>query len=556
MEMLEKQVRRARRRLLLQSFAGKLAWSWFAALAVAVLAIGAGKLWAPPVEQQAWAIGWLAAAVALGLIAALVCTWLRRQSALTAALEIDRRFGLKERVSSTLALDHQVRDSEIGQALVRDAEQRVRGLDLAEGFRFSLDRRAILPLLPAALAFALAAFVPVATKQAPAKAAVRQELPVKHATRALAKRLEAQKKEAVEKNLPEAEAIAKLEDGVRKLSESKENDRKQTLLELNDLVKDAQQRREELASSADLKKQLAGLKNLEQGPAEKLTQALKSGDLDKAIEEIKKLQKQAAEGKLDPQDQKALSQQLQQLQQQLAQKAEAQQKQTEQLKQQIEAQRRAGNQEAADKLQEQLEKLAAQQSENGKLGEMAAQLQQAAQSLGEGNSEQAAEALDQLGQQLSGMQENLQEMEALDQALEGVSQCKLSMACQNCNGDGCSECQGGDEWIRKYGELGPERSRGGGKGIGVGLGPGLGDETNPGGKYYDSAVKQQAGKGGAKVVGEADGPNRKGRVQQEIQTEFTEGAQNAADALSDQRLPHDYRDHAQKYFDALREGKR
>jgi DNA repair exonuclease SbcCD ATPase subunit len=387
------------------------------------------------------------------------------------------------------------------------------------------------------------------------KAAVRQTVPVKNATRALVKRLETQKKEAVEKNLPEAEAIAKLEDGVRKLSESKENDRQQTLLKLNDLVKDAQQRREELASSAELKKQLAGLKNLEQGAAEKLTQALKSGNLEKAIEEIKKLQKLAAEGKLDAEQQQALARQLQQLQQQLAQSAEAQQKQAEQLKQQIAAQRRAGNQEAADKLQEQLDKIASQQNQHGNLSEMAAQLQSATKSLSEGNGEEAAEALAQLGQQLSGMQENLQELESLDLALAGVSECKQAMACQTCQGDGCDQCQPGSEWKKSYGELSSEKKRGGGKGIGVGLGPGLGDETDPDGKFYDSAVKQQPGLGRAAVVGEADGPNRKGRVQEEIQAEFTEGVQKASDALSDQRLPRDYRDHAQKYFDILREGK-
>jgi hypothetical protein len=84
----------------------------------------------------------------------------------------------------------------------------------------------------------------------------------------------------------------------------------------------------------------------------------------------------------------------------------------------------------------------------------------------------------------------------------------------------------------------------------------LGPDTDPDGKFYDSAVKQQPGQGPAKVVGEADGPNRKGRVRQEIQTEFSGSEQNAADALSEQRLPRDYRDHAQKYFDALREGTR
>ena len=555
METLERQVRRARRRLLVQSCGAKLAWCWFVALAVAAVAIGAGKLWPPAVDQQVWAIGWLTAGGVIGLLVALVWTWLRRESEIAAAVELDRRFGLKERVSSTLALDHATRETEIGRALVLDAERRVRSVDVAERFGLRLDRRALLPLVSAAVAFALATLLPVRTPQAPAKTTTQQTVPVEKATKALVKRLEAQKKEAVEKGLPEAEAIAKLEEGVRKLSETKKTDHKQTLLELNDLVKDAQARREELANSADLKKQLAGLKNLQQGPAEALGQALKNGDLDKALGELEKLKEKIAAGKLDPKAQKKLAEQLEQLQQQLAQKAEAHEKLTQQLKEKMEAAQRAGNREEADKLQEQLDQMAAQKPQTDKMGAMAAQLQQAAQSLGEGNAEEAAEALEQLGEQVAGMQENLQEMEAIDAALQDVAECKNAMACKDCQGEGCAQCQGGDTWKKTFGELDPFVKRGGGKGIGVGLGPGLGEQTNPDGKFYDSAVKQQPGRGAAKVVGQADGPNRKGVVQQEIQTEFSTADQTTADALSEQRLPRDYRDHAQKYFDALREGK-
>ncbi len=538
--------------MFLQGLAARLTWCWFGTLLVAVGAIAAGKRWSPPVDQPAWAIGCVVAALVAGLLAAAVWSWARRQTALAAAVEIDRRFALKERVSSTLALDAQTRATEIGQALVRDAEGRLRRVDVAEGFRLRLDRRALLPLVPAAAAFALAALVPLHVPPAPAKTTTKVQQQTQQATQALVKRLSEKRKEAVAKGLEEAQEIAKLEEGVKKLAESQKNDRKQTLLALNDLVKDAQTRREELAGAADLKKQLAGLKNLQQGPAEKLGEAIKNGDFEKAAREIENLKQQLAAGKLEPEAQKKLAKQLDQLQQALAQKAEAHKKLVQDLKDQIAAQRQAGGDEQADKLQQQLDKLAAQAPQMNQLGDMAAQLKQAAECMGQGNCEQAAEALDQLGGQLAGMQENLQEMEALDAVLDEVAACKNGMACKACNGEGCEACRGGDEWKKTFGDLDRFAHRGGGKGIGVGLGPGLGDETNPDGKFYDSAVKQQPGRGSAKVVGEADGPNRKGRVQQEIQSEFAEADQSATDALSEQRLPHDYRDHAQKYFDALR----
>ena len=94
MEILHRQIRRARRRLILQSFTSKLAWCWFVALLGSLAAIGAGKFW-PLADPLAWAAGSLAAGLVVGLLTAIAWTWLARQDALTAAVEIDRRFGLK-----------------------------------------------------------------------------------------------------------------------------------------------------------------------------------------------------------------------------------------------------------------------------------------------------------------------------------------------------------------------------------------------------------------------------------------------------------------------------
>jgi hypothetical protein len=109
MTALEKEVRRARRRLFLQSLAAKLAWCWFAALLVASGAIAAGKYYAP-LNQQAWAAGWLIGAAAIGLLGAVAWSLFRPASMSTAAVEIDRRLALKERVSSALALSPRERE--------------------------------------------------------------------------------------------------------------------------------------------------------------------------------------------------------------------------------------------------------------------------------------------------------------------------------------------------------------------------------------------------------------------------------------------------------------
>ena len=100
MDTLQRQIRRARRRLAFQRFLDRLGWCWFAALAAAVVLIAVDKF--RPLGVEAWA--WAAGALAVGLIAAAVWTLLVRGNSLEAAMEIDHRFGLKERVSSALAL--------------------------------------------------------------------------------------------------------------------------------------------------------------------------------------------------------------------------------------------------------------------------------------------------------------------------------------------------------------------------------------------------------------------------------------------------------------------
>ena len=96
MDQIRLQVDRARRRLWIELFLGRLVKCWFAALAVAVIAVAVPKIVAIENLPAAWSIAWLIGAVGAGLLVALVWTWLRGRSELDAAMEIDRRFDLKE----------------------------------------------------------------------------------------------------------------------------------------------------------------------------------------------------------------------------------------------------------------------------------------------------------------------------------------------------------------------------------------------------------------------------------------------------------------------------
>ena len=71
---------------------------------------------------------------------------------------------------------------------------------------------------------------------------------------------------------------------------------------------------------------------------------------------------------------------------------------------------------------------------------------------------------------------------------------------------------------------------------------------------YDTKVRQKVGRGAVSVTGQLDGPNAKGRVEQEIQSQFEAARSSAADPLADTKMPRGYREHARTYFDVLHEG--
>jgi hypothetical protein len=546
-ETLRKQVRRARRRLVLQAFTGNWAWCSFVALVLATLAIGGIKVW-PPADERAWELGLLAVSLGAATLAAAVWTWLGAENLQQAALELDRRCGLKERVSSALALDAQQLQTPAGAALAHDAGRRIEAIDVADHFGVRPDRRALLPLAPAAVALGLALLVNNGRGPlAPAAAATAESAKVKKSAQSLAKKLDAGRKQAQQHGLTDADALLKqLEQGTQVLADKTQPDRKQTLVALNELVKDAEKRRQQLAGSDELKRQLNQLKHLQQGPADKLGQALKNGDLSQAIAEIDKLKQELAGDKLDAKTKEQLAQQIDQMQQSLSKIVQEHEQAKQVLSERIEAQRRAGNLAEADKLEQQLANLALRAPQMDKFGQMAQQFKAASKCISQGQCERASKALDQLSENLSDLENDSEELEMLDGALDQIADAKSAMACKACNGEGCRECQGKDGNPLRVNRFGK----------GFGRGAGQTEEKLKDTGFYDSQVKQTVGKGPLVVTGLADGPNRKGRAQEEIKGQFSRAQQYAEDVLFGQRLPHDYRDHAKAYFDALREGQR
>jgi hypothetical protein len=571
MDLLRQQVAIAYRRLLLQRFMGVLAWSLFGTLLVAAIAVAVRKLFVFGVDATVWNTLWLGLSFPVGLAIAGVWTYATRQNQLDAAIEIDRRFGLKERVSSTLALDETELESDAGQALARDALRRVERIDVQSKFGLEFSKRSLLPLVPATIAFGLLFIAdPTRDDQAQGKPDPNVAKLIKESTEPLRKRLEERQKEAAEKGLKDAADLFKqLEEGARELTKKDNLDKKQALSKLTDLQKQLEDRREKLGADR-MKQQLDNLKNLKSGPADEVANALKDGDFKKALDEIEKLQAELAKGNLDAKKQEELKEQLAEMQKKLQEAVDAQknieqnlekqianlQKQIptpEQLKKQVQDLINQGRKEDAeklkqqaqkmadnlDKLQQQLGKMQQQGPQMKQLQDLAAKLGQCAQCMGNGDKAGAAQALDSLQQDLAQMQMKADELVMLDMALDQIAECK-----GDCNGEGIGAGKGGD-------------GKGKGKGdfaTGSGKGEGRRDIAKDDVAFRESHVSQNIGKGKAVITGEADGPNMKGRVQQEIQEQIQASRREQSDPITRQRLPRSQRDHAKEYFDALREG--
>jgi len=553
MEELEKQVGRARWRLGLGRFLRTLGYCCFATLLVAAVLAGLDKRyeWPAPV----WL--WPAAALGLGLMGAGLWIWLTRRRPLDAAIEIDKRFGLKERVSSTIALSQEERESEAGHALVDDAVARVRRVEVAARFPVRPGRPALLPLLPAVLGVAAFLLIPAIEKPVEADTdtdakVVKQQ--VKRSGEALKKKLAQRRKEASEKGLKDAERLFKrLERQTEDLASGK-TDRKKARVQLNDLAQKLQQRRSELGGSEQVQRQLNQLRDLNRGPADDFAKAVRDGDFKKAEEELEKLKDKLDKGGLDEKDKEQLKEQLEKMKDKLDDLAAAHKAACEDLKKKIDQAQANGQLGEAGKLQQQLNQLMQQAPQMNQLQQMANQLGQCAQCMQNGNMQGAQQALQQMQGNLADLKQQLDEMELLDEAMNQLVQAQNQMNCKQCGGKGCPQCQGGGNQMGMGMGQGDGQKQGG-MGLGAGQGRGARPEAEVKADFVPSHVRQKLGPGEAVVTGQVEGPLVKGDVEQQIQDEFEATKRGATDPLTDRRIPRGHRQHVREYFERFKEGK-
>ncbi len=340
-----------------------------------------------------------------------------------------------------------------------------------------------------------------------------------------------------------------LEKETEKLRNNPKADQKNSLVKLNDLAKQIEKRQSEVGNKEEMRKQLANLDKMNRGPAEKMAQAMKNGDWQKALEELQKIKQEMKTGKLNDEQKKALEEQLQKMQEKLAENAKAHEQSMDELKKQIKQQQEQGNTARAGELQQKLDQMQAQQSQMSKLNQLGQKMGEAQEAMKEGDMSKAAEAMEQMAQDMEKMDAEMKEGEMLDSAMAEMQMAKEAMACKECSGEGCENCQSASGMSNK------QANKPGGSGYGKGTGWGPQTDNDIDAKFRDSRVKQETGRGASIYAGEADGPNQRGTVTTAIQNEMASEGTTPADPQVIEQLPKSRREHAEEYFDALREGR-
>ncbi len=529
---LQRQVARVRRRLFYQSLVNFLAWCWAAALVLA-----AGWLLAEPLipgERAEWVRWAVAGGIGLGAtLLAVVLALLRAPDRLAAALLLDERFGLKERVTTTLTLDAQTASLPAGQALLADATERVAELDVGERFPLHMRWNAVLvPLAGLALA-AVVFFYEPTRSQATTGPADEGKQPIANKEEVEKKVEELKKKNRDKKSNEKINDKADfIDDELQKIlkkphdTKDEVRDRLKDLSALEDKArKDHDDVKERAQAIKDQLQQLnknAGV-DAKDGPAKDLQKALEKGDFNKAREELEKLRKKM-EDKDHPMSEKEkeqLKQQLQDMKEKLKKAADPQE-----AKKELEQLKRDGkiDQEKFDKAMEQIEKNAKRMSpdDQQKLNDISDALKECEQALKDGDGNKASDALQRAGEALKKTDELMQEQEDLQEQLD--------------------ELQEAQRMLRQDG-LGQG-------GIGAGRRPeGAPHQT---GSFTSKLKGQFDPKGAKELTGYVSGPSFKKKSSAEMANEIKQASQDAPEVYDQQRIPRAASDMARGYFENFR----
>lgn len=558
-DSIDKQIRRARRRLIFLVCTRTLAIGWIAALGISALWMLAEPFL---IESPAGWLRWVVAGglTALATLIALYCAIRRAPTATTAAMAIDHEFDLRERVVTAAALSETDAATPAGLALLADVQSKIATIRIAD--RFPVRLPWITAGVPAGLALVALVALFYHPDLSSAQGGTEPVVPLSiESKRDINKKLEelVRKPKSTEKptDRQKSDDLKRLEARLDEIAKQPRDNTKQ----LRDRIKDMTPLEEEMKKlerdraekSQALQKALQQKDGMmpndvpKDGPAKDLQKALADGDMEQAKKEIEQLAKKLAENKLSEKEKNDLARQLDDLAKKMERLSEQKDKE-EQLKKL--------HQEGkldAEALQRELEQLKKENEKLKDLQKLSQKLGQCKNCLKSGDMSQAAKSLGQAAQQLDEMALDTQELEDIKDQLQRLRDAKNSLckACESdsecnglgqCNGDG--KCQG--------------RGRGNGKNNSdFANGAGQASGRRPDGQQgkvntFDAKQHAEFNAKGQKIFdGYAPGQAFKKKAGVDLAGDIKQAAQEAPDAIEVQRIPRAAREMAKGYFKNL-----
>jgi hypothetical protein len=560
---LNRQVARAGRRLFLQTLLNHLAVCCAAALGMGV----AWFLIEPYVFEEPAA--WLRWAIASGLLGAgilvgVALAFWKRPTLLTAALSLDERFGLKERVTTSLMLEKPQAASPAGQALLADVNQRIAEIDVGSRFPIRVSWTAALVPVAALLLAVVAVFYEPTKGEANTKAAEELTPPTINKAQMDEKLKKFAKKEKPPKPDDPAESSKLKEfdediDTLLSKSRDDQNQLRERIKEagevedkIKDKIKEKDEKQDAIKEKMEQMDRLSKKDKKDQvdpkgDPGDELKKAMKQGDLDKAKEEMDRLGKKLKDKELNKDEQEQLQRDLKEVEDKLE-RLSRQEEEEKEEKERLEQLKRDGkiDQEELDRELDQLEKNKDKLDREDKedLEKAAEELKKAEEALKEGKDEEAAEHMEKAGEKMEKV-DGSEERKQMVQQVQRVRQIKKTMS-QGMPKQG--QPQNGQP---QNGQPDRQKPGPGGEGRGSGQRPEANDD-NTGSE--DVKVDSEFDKKGQKnVVGYAPNTNKKFKKAraEEMVGEIKQAAQEAPEAIERLRIPKAASDMTKGYFEKL-----
>lgn len=551
---IERSIRQAQRRLVAQSLLNHLGWAWGVSLLLTVVWFALEPFAFP--ASPPW-LRWTILGSTLGA-GTIVAGWLTRRAApsrMQAALALDQRFQLMERVTTVLALSPTETTTAAGQAVLADANAKVENVVVRGQFPVKLGKRALVLPLQVAAVVLLALFPPPTLLPGFASANKDDEeatklddadIPTRTITaRPFIKPPEQRPNKSEELKQLEAE-LEKLyaehnrEENPEKVRPEQIRERVEKITNAEEKLKKREQEMNEKFQK--LQEQLSKLTELDQGearhdgPGKEFEEALAKGNLNKAQEEVDRLQKKAKDKKLDEQEAQQLKKQVEDLEKKIDQLTREQQQKKDKLKDLIDKAKKEGRD--AESLEREMKQLEQEMKAPKEMQELAKALKESRKALEMNDFDGLAEQLGNVSKALGDLQDDLQDLEDLEEHLQNLKQMKQG-ACKQCEGEG-----------NKKGEPGHKDN---GRGYAEGASGKRDLEKDPTAK----AGEEQRIRGNFDIKGRksyggtTNGPAFKKQTSGEMAGEIQQAIQDAPEAVEVQRLPKAAKEMVKEYFEKL-----